>query len=825
MAQIGVPINGIVYEASEASRWFYGRTNGVFSSDNDLKVSSAGQMKLSVSAGAAFMSANRFNGVMYTSDTPVELSLDIAESVLNRIDRVVIRWNVAQIGVHPYLVIKKGTPASSPVAPAVERTASVWELGRADIYVRAGALSITNADITDLTLNEAVCGLVRDGIERIPTTELYNAWWAWFNALKLDAETKASAFSAWMQTFMSSNEASFATWLANFKSSADTNFNTWFTTFKTTNDNLFNTWFAAVRGQLSEDAAGNLYNMIEDRTSFVYKCTGTDDTKAIHDIINNFFTNETSMAMKLIISGTMGIGAMQYGNHLISIRATNTRSAVLTLDFSNCNIPKITAADRTFIAIMSSTARIIIKELIVNTTGNAIYTSSANNCTFINCKLTSATTSVSLENATNNIFTNCIITTTATTLVGAVRMNGNSNNNKFTNCIITGYSYGLLSQNDNNNNNSFTNCRISSTNDSSVQFYNGINNNNNFTNCIISSTNSYGIRFNAGYNDNNNFTNCTVTSANYAVNFYGGNNNNNRFTNCDITSESSHGMWVGNSNGTVFDKCKIASFVNVGAYITGDNTIFKSCTIAGRTYSARIVSANNNIFDTCTMTSSGDSSVPYGIHLSNSSGNKFNKCRTYYCDNGLHLDNARYNTFADCIIDGAINGVQTVDDCTGTNFNSCVLGNSQALQGTYITEDSYGIINFTTCTFSGGDGMRVATAKTDAYITLIGCSFGNIGHNIIQTTTASTVRWHIVGNNFSQASLVIDGTTTALYKTGSASMYFPQYANKFNVTVITPITFSALSSFAEGRVAQIEDFTNEAETETEADAKILGDSE
>jgi len=41
--------------------------------------------------------------------------------------------------------------------------------------------------------------------------------------------------------------------------------------------------------------------------TFVYQCTGTADSTAVADTVNDFFNNGTAMAMKLIISGTMGV--------------------------------------------------------------------------------------------------------------------------------------------------------------------------------------------------------------------------------------------------------------------------------------------------------------------------------------------------------------------------------------------------------------------------------------------------------------------------------------------------------------------------------------
>ena len=44
----------------------------------------------------------------------------------------------------------------------------------ASVFVPAGTVSITSADITDLRLDEVFCGLMRDGVTGIPTEQLQN---------------------------------------------------------------------------------------------------------------------------------------------------------------------------------------------------------------------------------------------------------------------------------------------------------------------------------------------------------------------------------------------------------------------------------------------------------------------------------------------------------------------------------------------------------------------------------------------------------------------------------------------------------------------------
>lgn len=55
--------------------------------------------------------------------------------------------------------------------PAVSRTELIYDLCLAEITRPAGSTSISTGQITDTRLDEALCGLVRDGVTGIPTDE------------------------------------------------------------------------------------------------------------------------------------------------------------------------------------------------------------------------------------------------------------------------------------------------------------------------------------------------------------------------------------------------------------------------------------------------------------------------------------------------------------------------------------------------------------------------------------------------------------------------------------------------------------------------------
>ena len=147
-------------------------------------------MTVTVKAGRAWI-----NGYILINDDDYILEIEPADGVLNRIDRIVARYDVVAREIR--LEIKQGAFASSPVAPSLQRDADAYELGLADIYVAAGAVSISQANITDLRLNNDLCGIVHGTIEQIDVTTLYNQYTQGFQLKKEEFE---QAFNEWFKT-------------------------------------------------------------------------------------------------------------------------------------------------------------------------------------------------------------------------------------------------------------------------------------------------------------------------------------------------------------------------------------------------------------------------------------------------------------------------------------------------------------------------------------------------------------------------------------------------------------------------------------------------
>ena len=200
----GQPIFDRAEDASFFAKYFSQFVgNGVFALPADgLMVQAKEGMNLTVKAGTCFI-----NGYMGWLEQDQQLSVAASSETFGRIDRVVVRYDAVQRGIDLYIL--QGTPAETPAPPSITQHAQgdIYELALADIMVNRNASALRQADITDLRLNEAVCGVVASPVEHLETGAA--------NAQLTDA---------------------------------------------------FNQWFEGIKGQLSTDAAGNLQNQIDAHT-------------------------------------------------------------------------------------------------------------------------------------------------------------------------------------------------------------------------------------------------------------------------------------------------------------------------------------------------------------------------------------------------------------------------------------------------------------------------------------------------------------------------------------------------------------------------------
>ena len=203
--------------------------NGVY--NTELGVMAAGDMNITVQPGRAWI-----NGRIYILTEALTIPVEVSDGKLNRYTSIVLRAdaNARKITVQAV----DGTYSAQPTAPNVTRNSEIYELKLADIYVAAGAISISQAEITDTRLDNEVCGLVYCPVEHIDTESLYNQ-------IQTD-----------LTNFRNISQKEFDAWFSAFISSANGNISEY--------ENSFLVWFEHMKDQLSEDAAGNLQLQIDN---------------------------------------------------------------------------------------------------------------------------------------------------------------------------------------------------------------------------------------------------------------------------------------------------------------------------------------------------------------------------------------------------------------------------------------------------------------------------------------------------------------------------------------------------------------------------------
>ena len=83
------------------------------------------------------------------------------------------------------LQVLEGVPNSAgPAAPAITRTELIYDLCLAEIKRPAGSTAVTAADIYDTRADETVCGVMRDGVQGIPTGTLVQQWKAVIESMR-----------------------------------------------------------------------------------------------------------------------------------------------------------------------------------------------------------------------------------------------------------------------------------------------------------------------------------------------------------------------------------------------------------------------------------------------------------------------------------------------------------------------------------------------------------------------------------------------------------------------------------------------------------------
>lgn len=239
-----------VYRAEEWAEYFASFIgNGVFPvPSNNLQVVAGSGMVVTVKAGKAWI-----NGYFYHNTGDLSLTLPVADGVLNRIDRIVVRWDLTERLIS--VVVKSSVPSASPTPPALQRDADAYELCLADISTGAGVTAISQAVITDRRLDPSLCGVVAGVVDQIDTAAFNAQLQAWFTDYKAQSLQEFNDLVSYMESLELLGDQQYNALQA------------YMNAFKLEAENDFNAWFASVKNVLDEDTVGHLVNMIQSNTA------------------------------------------------------------------------------------------------------------------------------------------------------------------------------------------------------------------------------------------------------------------------------------------------------------------------------------------------------------------------------------------------------------------------------------------------------------------------------------------------------------------------------------------------------------------------------
>ncbi len=228
------------YNAASFEMWlkkFF--TSGVFY--GDLQVSATGE-DMTVSSASGY---SNIQGKVRLFSSEESLTIETAHATYDRIDTIVVERNDTERQIIRKVV--KGGYSSEPEPTAPVRSDGVYQLVLAEVYVAAGATSITQSVITDKRADTSVCGYVVCPIEDFDFTQF------------------ATQCDAFLKEFKQNAEEDWTTWATEEKAELEA----WETQTKSDYEEweegrtaAFNTWFAGLQNILDKDTAAHLLNLI-----------------------------------------------------------------------------------------------------------------------------------------------------------------------------------------------------------------------------------------------------------------------------------------------------------------------------------------------------------------------------------------------------------------------------------------------------------------------------------------------------------------------------------------------------------------------------------
>ena len=214
------PLDNKPYTSVALGAAYAARSLGVLNADS-FTATTNGDNTITVGKGVGCIHVTEQWAAFPLNEGDVLLTFADADGVYPRWDVIALVYdkNANTAG----LEVRTGLAAETPALPALRRNDDYDEIFLYRVTRPVGATKITADNVVDLRLDGAVCGLMRDTIDAIDTSVMQ------------------AQFAAWLQKSQ------------NIANDMQQNYT-----------HQFNAWFEAIKGQLGEDAAGNLQLKIDD---------------------------------------------------------------------------------------------------------------------------------------------------------------------------------------------------------------------------------------------------------------------------------------------------------------------------------------------------------------------------------------------------------------------------------------------------------------------------------------------------------------------------------------------------------------------------------
>lgn len=200
MAFTTYPLDDIDYSAEDAELFHCARSSGIYAGDDFTFSVTGADNIITLGQGVGWIRNAKFKGKVIALKEEAQIDMGIPDASYPRYDVLAIQFSANGNGTE--VVVKNGTPASTPTIPAITQTEAVYELYICAVLREVGATSITAKDVTDLRLNSAYCGLMANSITKIDTAAID----AQFNALVEQLRADIAAVKAGTAYVMKSGD-------------------------------------------------------------------------------------------------------------------------------------------------------------------------------------------------------------------------------------------------------------------------------------------------------------------------------------------------------------------------------------------------------------------------------------------------------------------------------------------------------------------------------------------------------------------------------------------------------------------------------------------